>query len=68
MEKVRSLHIAFRVYPKERLLLEIMAGRENRGKSEMIRELIREGAARRGLYQVGLVQILSKYEVPIERE
>lgn len=68
MEKVRSLHIAFRVYPKERMLLEIMASRENRGKSEMIRELIREGAARRGLYQVGLVQILSKYEVPIERE
>ncbi|GEM_PF-3376411 len=63
MDKNREGHINFRVSEKERKLLEIMAERENRDKSEMLRELIREGAARRGLFEVGLVQLMSRYEV-----
>lgn len=68
MEKNKDSHIAFRVGEKERKLLEIMADRENRDKSDMLRTLIREGAAHRGLFEVGFVQFISKYEVKNDKE
>jgi len=60
VEKVA--HIGVRITQKERRLLDIMCQRENLGISEMLRACIRESAAKRGLYSVGLVEIISKYE------
>ncbi len=55
-------HMSARITQKERRLLDIMCQRENLGISEMLRACIRESAAKRGLYSVGLVEIISKYE------
>jgi len=59
----RGKLIAFRATEKERQTLEVLAARENRSLSEMLRECLREAAIKRGLYAVGLVQLISKYEV-----
>jgi hypothetical protein len=59
----KDAHINARITQKERRLLDIMCQRENLGISEMLRACIRESAAKRGLYSVGLVEIISKYEV-----
>lgn len=50
----------FRATKDERRALEIMALREGRSISAMLRELIREGAERRGLAAVGLVDLLGE--------
>lgn len=59
----RSNVITFKASAKERTILEAIAAKEDRTVSEMLRELIREGAAKRGLYQVGGIQLMSRYEV-----
>lgn len=41
--------VHFRVYPKEKAALEVLSTLESRNKSEMMRELIREGLQNRGL-------------------
>ena len=63
MENNREKRISFRVTANERAALEMLAARENRDLSEMCRELVREGAARRGLPVMGLVRIMGFAEV-----
>lgn len=48
--------VGFRVSFEEYELLLIMAKRERRVTSEMLREIIREAAATRGLLPAGLVR------------
>ena len=50
--------INFRASRDERRTLATMARREGLNQSEMLRELIREGAQRRGLAAVGLASSL----------
>lgn len=59
----RSNFIGFKVNAKERQILETIAAKEDRTVSDMLRLLIREGAANRGLCQVGSVQLMSRFEV-----
>lgn len=47
--------IAFRLTNNEQLLLNLMAAEEGRNISEQLRELIREGAGKRGLPAAGLI-------------
>ena len=45
---VRGQYIHFRLSSEEKLILERMANYERRGISELMRELVREGAQKRG--------------------
>lgn len=56
--------IGFKATPKERAILDVLCQRENRTISEMLRECVREAAASRGLYSVGMVELMSKFEIP----
>ena len=49
MKVERTIFTTFRVSENERLLLEMIAGQERRTISEMMRELIREGARARNI-------------------
>lgn len=51
----RDVLVAVRLNSKERRALELMAAREERGLSEMLREVIREAAERRGIHTIGLL-------------
>lgn len=64
----RSNFIAFKASAKERQILETIAAQEERTVSEMLRELIREGAAKRGLFAIGNIQLMSRYEVKHEEK
>lgn len=56
---MRKLFMTIRISPKERKVIELLSVREDRNSSEMLRELIREGAERRGIQAVGLVDLQS---------
>ena len=58
----RSGVITFKASDKERAILSAIAAKEDRTISEMLRELVREGAINRGLTTVGNIQLMSKYE------
>lgn len=60
MDTNRENLIHFRATNGERRVLEIMADQEGRNLSEMLRELVREGAKSRGLYAVGLIDSLAE--------
>ena len=53
----RDLQVRVRVSSNERRILEIMARREGRNWSEMLRQCIREAAEQRGMPAVGLVNV-----------
>lgn len=59
----RSNVITFKASSKERAILETIAAKEDRTVSEMLRELIREGAANRGVFSIGGVKLFSKFEL-----
>lgn len=62
---MRSKKISFRATVEEVEILRLMCKRENRDLSEMVRELIREGATARQLLPAGLVSfesIRGKYD------
>jgi hypothetical protein len=58
----KSKLLNFRVSEKELETLEIMAMREDRSLSEMMREALREAAHKRGIYAIALVSSLGKTE------
>lgn len=49
----RTEHLHFKVNNIEREAVETMCRAEGRKLSELLRELVREGATRRGLWPVG---------------
>jgi hypothetical protein len=57
MTEKRREFIHFRVTPKEKQALEVMATYEGRSPSEMMRELLREGVNNRGLKAIGLIDL-----------
>lgn len=57
-EKARAERFTFRLTHKEKRALKIMATRENLLPGEFIRMLIREGAERRGIKSIGLIEFL----------
>lgn len=59
----KTARLTCRATPNERLVVEIMAGRENLDLSEILRVLIREGAERRGLRNMGLVNFIPLREI-----
>lgn len=54
----KHLNFIFRISPKEKRALELMAEREGRSQAGMVRECIREAAKSRGLEAVGLVNLI----------
>lgn len=56
---MRKLFMTIRISPKERKVIELLSVQEDRNLSELLRELIREGAERRGIQAVGLVDLQS---------
>lgn len=64
--KNRLTRVSVRLTEKEGMLLNAIADADNRDMSEMLRELIREGAVRRGIFEVNGIRLLSKYEVKRE--
>lgn len=46
----KTHNLTFRVYPSERVALDRICAIEGRGLADVLRDLVREGAARRGLW------------------
>jgi len=65
---MKSHLVGARLSDKEYKVFQVIMTRDNLTPSEAIRSLIREGAAKRGIYAVGMVEILSKYEVKNGKE
>lgn len=68
MQDLRGTVLNFRVRPKERQLIKVMCLREQMNFSELMRELIREGAERRGLAAIGLIDVLDEWRKAGENE
>lgn len=60
--------VKFRIYPEEKRALEIMSQQDCRNKSAMIRELIREGAMRRGIMPLCFSSELMSFKNEVELE
>jgi len=54
----RDLQVRVRMSKNERDVLDILARREGRNWSEMLRQCIREAAERRGMPAIGLVEVM----------
>lgn len=63
----RNVVIGFRATAKERRAFEILAAREDMTLSGLMRTFVREGIERRGIYAVGLADLLNLGEAN-ERE
>lgn len=55
--------VSARLSGKEAEVFRLLMARENLTSSEAIRAFIREAAAKRGIYAVGMVKLLSRFEV-----
>ena len=60
-------YLNVRLYPLERRALELMCNREGRKTSEMIREVIREAARTRGIYDNGLLDLIGENQQDIRQ-
>jgi hypothetical protein len=56
-----------RIYKPEHIALGIMAAREGLRMSEMLRELIREGAKSRGIRDIGTLELTSERRQDIQQ-
>jgi hypothetical protein len=65
MKHKRRDFIHFRVTPQEKKVLEYLSIIENRNPSEMMRELLREGAEKRGVAPIGFLDRYGKI-IPVE--
>jgi hypothetical protein len=63
--KERYLNV--RLYQPEHSVLELMAAREGLKMSEMMRELIREGAKNRGIHDIGILDFTSERRQDIQQ-
>lgn len=62
----KQRQIRVRLSPNEHQALDIMARRDGRTWSDMLRECIREAAARRGLNSIGLTPVLGEKQLTQE--
>ncbi len=57
MTQIKTKQVGFRASPEEYEIIHILATRERRTPSEMLRETVREAAARRGFLPAGLIEL-----------
>jgi len=57
MTQIKTKQVGFRASPEEYEIIHILAARERRTPSEMLRETVREAAEKRGFLPAGLIEL-----------